>query len=181
MSYSTAQSSEYILDNDSPPEIYITGTSTLHDWKVTAPEVKGMPSSILINPDAQVPISPFTIEIAVNPMDGGRGNAMNEKIKTALKSKDFPHIIFSVQNSIQQTGALETSQITFNGELSMAGSKIPVSIITQWERTDQGVVIKGEFPMKLSDFKIDPPTAMFGQIKTRDDIIAHFEFRYKEI
>jgi len=34
--------------------------------------------------------------------------------------------------------------------------------------------------MKLSDFDIEPPSAMFGQIQTKDDIVVHFNFIYNK-
>jgi hypothetical protein len=42
-----------------------------------------------------------------------------------------------------------------------------------------GVVnVKGIVPLKMTDFGVDPPTAMLGALKTGDDIKINYDFQF---
>ena len=66
------------------------------------------------------------------------------------------------------------------GILKMAGQEKNVEIEVSGQKTDTGIILKGSKPLKFSEFDIEPPSAMFGQIVCGDDIAVHFEFRYKK-
>jgi len=38
----------------------------------------------------------------------------------------------------------------------------------------------GNEPMKMTDFGIEPPSALFGQIQTKDEIVVVFTLVYKQ-
>ncbi len=165
------------LDPDFSPQINVTGTSSLHDWKVTSSSIADMPVNITLDPQAGIPA--FEFKVPVDSLDGGRGPSMNAKIKTAFKSSQHPHIIFKQTEPAFITTADGKMTIVSTGNLSMAGAEQTVSVTFTGERVDNLVTFKGSQKLKMSDFGMTPPTAMFGQIKTRDDVVVNFEFKYK--
>ena len=40
---------------------------------------------------------------------------------------------------------------------------------------DGHVRFTGQHPMLMSDFGMDPPSAMFGQLRTADEVVVHFD------
>jgi len=40
---------------------------------------------------------------------------------------------------------------------------------------DGTVIAKGSVPIKMTDYGIKPPTALFGRLKTGDDVKVNFE------
>ncbi len=105
---------------------------------------------------------------------------MNTKIFDAFQSSKYPFIQYQ-QN---QTATLtETSEkgvftITSIGTLSMAGTEKSITIECTGTIENSTLIITGSKDIKMSDYGMVPPTAMFGQIKTNDNVMVNFEFRY---
>ena len=105
---------------------------------------------------------------------------MNDKIKTAFVSTEHPYVQFvqSQPASVTSTGNPGTFTINSTGTLSMAGMDKTVTVQCKAEIIDDALVISGFKNMKFSEFNMTPPSAMFGQIKTHDDIVVSYELRY---
>jgi len=169
---------EYQLAAENSTELVIDGTSTLHGWTATAAQVDGVPTSVNVT-EGTVHIDPFSIETKVISLDGGRGPAMNGKIQKALKADSDPTVIFNIQESL----AISLSDISedgfpVKGSLSIGGITHDVEIVTTITQKDKTLMISGKRDMKMSEFDIEAPSAMFGQIKTNDDITIRFNIKY---
>jgi len=149
----------------------------LHDWKVEASEVTGYPEQINFIPNTEGTIANFGFEVSVASMDGGRGSAMNNKIYKALKSDKHPLISYLQDGEAMYdvNGYLNSS-----GNLDIAGVTKEISIDVSTVIANDVITFSASYPMKLSDFDIEPPSAMFGQIVTKDDIVVNFQFVYKK-
>lgn len=172
----TAQGQTFTTDKEMPFEVYVSGSSTLHDWKATVGTVTDYPVAIDLKGNA---VESFGFKAAVSSMDGGRGSAMNGKIYKALQSETHPQIVYT-QKGPASIKALPGGafKLTSTGVLSMAGVEKDVSVEVTGTKKDGKLVFQGEKALKLSEFEIEPPSAMFGQIQTRDDITVHFTFNY---
>lgn len=166
----------YTIDQESPFEVYVSGSSTLHDWKATVATVTDYPTTLNIEEDA---VESFGFKAAVNSMDGGRGSTMNNKIYKALKSETYPNISFE-QTAPAVIKALPGGEfkLTSTGKLSMAGKEKTISVEVKGSKKGGKLVFQGSQPLKLSEFEIEAPSAMFGQIQTHDDVTVHFTFIY---
>ena len=158
-------------------EVSIDGASTLHAWKVEAPDVSGYPEVIKFDVSNDGAIEDFGFQVAVATMDGGRGSSMNNKIYKALKSDEHPLVSYQQDEKADYDA---DGVMTSSGTLEMAGvsKSITVDVVTAIE--DGKVTFTASYPMKLSDFDIEPPSAMFGQIVTKDDIVVNFQFVYQK-
>lgn len=168
--------------DDTSPEIVIKGSSTLHEWSAKAEIVTDYPSSLQFDSDKSLDIDGFEFKVAVESLDGGRGSAMNDKIYKALDATHHPHIHFRQTEPISLPNVSSSwkavSDVT--GELSMAGKTLPVTISLSVHRTADELIFSGSKALKMSDYGIAPPSAMFGQIVTEDDIVVHYTFYYKK-
>ena len=61
------------------------------------------------------------------------------------------------------------------GNLTIAGATKPLEIIFDAKVSSNKIVLSGSKSLKMTDFKIDPPKAMFGTITTGDEVIIKFE------
>jgi len=166
---------------ESPPEMSITGTSTLHEWTVEASQINDYPSSITIDED-QLVIDAFSFSVDIESMDGGRGPAMNNKIKKALLSHTHPVVSYSqVERISLNLISGEEVAFTTKGKLDIAGQSESVDVSCTALLSGDTIKISGSRSLKMTDFDIAPPTAMFGQIKTNDDIVVHFTFTYQKL
>lgn len=68
---------------------------------------------------------------------------------------------------------------TLNGTFNIAGVSKSVSLKAQ-ESSSGGVhTLKGDYSFKLSDYKITPPVALMGTVKTGDAVKMTFEVKFK--
>ena len=155
---STYAQDTYMIDT-SKSSIWVEGSSTLKDWTAVVNDWQG---NIITKEDGTV--ESVSVTLGVKSMDGGRGPDMNAKIYKALKAEDQPSIEF---NGVGTGAGLTTS-----GVFKMAGQEKEITLNPTG--TLQGG-LKGSYALKLSDFQIEPPTALFGTIVTYDDVKIVFD------
>lgn len=174
----TAQTT-YMLSADDGVKVSVKGNSTLHEWEAVASEIIDHPTEITTDLKDQTGFKNFGFKVGVESLDGGRGASMNKKINKALVSSTSPYIIFNATEVEFAPGiGDDENMINSKGTLEIAGKSMDVEVDAKVKVEGEQLVISGSKALKMSDFDIEPPTAMFGQIKTRDDITVHFEFRY---
>ena len=98
---------------------------------------------------------------------------MDNKAHKALDSDDHPKISFSADATVSATA---NSLTKTKGKLQIAGKEKEVELeFTVAEAKDDQFKVSGKIPVKMSDFGIDPPTAMMGTLKTGDEVFIHFD------
>lgn len=174
----SAQKLSYALDNSSA--ITIEGTSTLHEWTATVGEYTGtlsLAKAFDTTKDQEMSVDQVKLSFKVESIDGGRGPVMNKKIKRALKSTEHPTIDFSIDQS--QVLALNDKSMQVSGTLKMAGVSKEVTLsVTPSTNPETPLAFVAKYPLKMSTFGIEPPSAMFGQIVTSDDVTIVFDLKF---
>lgn len=171
--FSNAQEKELFTLNKSSLIVY--GTSSLHDWDMKAQDVSCSTATEFQN-NSLKSIESINFKCKSNSLLSEH-SLMDSKAHDALKAKKFPEIIFKLDAS----EIVNSSTTDFNGflmgTLTLAGVakkiKVPVNGLLSSTNTFNA---KGELSFRMSDFKIDPPTAMFGTITTGDEIKIVYDF-----
>ncbi len=155
--------------------ITIHGTSNLHDWTETAGIVTGN-FNITWNNDGTFDIDAASLKIDVRSIKSDH-SAMDNNTYDALKANENPEILFILSTPVKniQTKSGETT-IFIKGNLSIAGVMKNVGLavkvlIPAYRR----LKFEGSQLIKLSDYNIDPPTALFGALKTGNEIKVDFK------
>lgn len=178
VSYSISQAqTAYVIAPEEGVKVSVKGSSTLHEWEAIASVISEVPPRLTTDLNSADGFENFGFKVGVEGLDGGRGASMNKKIRTALAATDHPNIIY-VSESVALESSDEGQILKTSGVVEIAGKKMDVEVDAFVEILDKKLIIKGSKALKMSDFDIEPPSAMFGQIKTRDDITVHFEFNY---
>ena len=145
----------------------ISGGSTIHDWHCDAKVVGEMDRAE--SGESAVPTA-VKIRVAVDEIECGKG-VMNKKLRDALKSDKNPEVLFTLDTaSLEGTGKLATT-----GNLTIAGATRSETLTMTCTLAGNDLTIKGSKKLKMTDFKVDPPTALLGTLKTGDDITINFE------
>ena len=167
------------LDPKTPVKVEIAGTSSLHDWTVTTSGVQKVPSKLVLGPEQLDEIKEFGFKVPVDSMEGGRGSSMDNKIFDAFKSSTNPFVEYQQVTPASISKAADGKYtITSQGKLSMAGKEKSITVVCTGTVADNALLISGNHKIKMSEFDMVPPSAMFGQIKTHDDVVVNFELRY---
>jgi polyisoprenoid-binding protein YceI len=160
-------------------KLWIEGTSTIHDWTCKA---TSMDAAIEIDAAAvQLAAAPprmlkrVQVKVPVKALKCGHGG-MDDNLYKALKADSDPqisYILASFEPSAE--GATEFTLRTV-GTLLIAGRENKIEMDVAAVRLPDGTVkATGTVPIKMTDFGIKPPTAVFGRIKAGDNIKVKFE------
>ncbi|MFO7843444.1 MAG: YceI family protein [Bacteroidales bacterium] len=169
---------KYFLENNSS-RLIVEGTSSIHDWEMEANDLK---SAIVLrfndNKLSDIEKAEFSSPAEKVLSDN---SVMNNKTHKALKAGKYPEITFNLKsvNRFNVSGNSVTGQVT--GVLKIAGVTKTIRVNFSGKiNPGYSLSIQGSVPLKMSDFDIDPPTAMLGALKTGDDIKINFKFLYKK-
>jgi polyisoprenoid-binding protein YceI len=146
--------------------ISISGTSTLSNWVVRSQQVSGeMTFTGSIGPGT---IKAAKAAVEVSSIRSEKGETMDNKMYNALKEDSHPEITFVLTKPIALSKA--PARLSATGEVTIAGVTNAMTFELDLTYADNAFRIQGTRSLKLSDFNIEPPTAMFGQIETGDEI-----------
>lgn len=166
----SAQSYSTVTDES---EVIITGTSNVHDWESQAEEFSGT-ATIEIQDNSLASISELEFNVVVDGIKSGKGG-MDSKTYDALNKKKHPNIVFVLTDIAD----IKDSTLTANGELTVSGVTNTIQMEVEYEVLPDGsVTFKGTQPIKMTDYKVDPPKAMFGAIKAGEDVAVTFDAKF---
>ena len=166
--FSTTQAQDIfqIGDNSS---VKVTGTSTLHDWEseVENTEVKLVAST----ENDLTTIKELEIKIEARSIKSGK-DVMDIKTYNALKSTENPYITFTLKEPVTINNDQE---VTAKGSLSLAGMTKDIEVTGKVNYSNEAQMgIEASYTINMPDYEIDPPSAMFGTIKTGKEVTVIF-------
>ena len=162
-------------------KLWIDGTSNLHGWTCRATTLDAaidldaaLASQIATAPPKA--LKRVQVKVPVKSLKCGHGG-MDDNVYKALKADQSPEISYilatfeAVPADVKDTFTLHTV-----GTLLIAGveKKIEMDVVAN-RLADGSVTAKGLVPIKMTDYGIKPPTAIFGRLKTGDEVKVNFE------
>jgi len=148
----------------------IYGTTNVHNFKSKVEQIKG---ELVV--DNSKKIQSLNVEIPVHSIKSGE-KGMDNKTYEAFNDKKYPTISFQLieVTSLQIKG--DDINATVTGNLTMAGSTKRISFKTSGKNTKPGAYeFKGSIALKMTDYKMKPPTAMLGVMKVGDAITLQYD------
>jgi polyisoprenoid-binding protein YceI len=152
----------------------VFGTSNLHDWQTKATKISG---ELGINSTKNINV--LNVRIPVSSFKSGKG-IMDGKTSDAFEAKKFPNIVFQLTDVVFTKVTEKESEVTLTGNLTLHGESKKFSIKSIAKITKAGdYQLKGSVPLKMTEFKMKPPTALMGTIKTGDAVTVKFDVTFK--
>ncbi|MGB0650914.1 MAG: YceI family protein [Rhodothermales bacterium] len=155
----------YILGDGST--IKVDGASNRSDWSVEATSYSGMFTFTEGKPIEG------GFSIPVSDMKSGRSLIMDRLMHSTFDAAANPEISFIMESA---EPAEEEGWWAVNGQLTMAGTSNPVSIMLE-QLGDVGRTVRyaGSQELDMTEYGMKPPTAMFGSLHTSADVTIHFD------
>ncbi len=153
--------------------ITIQGKSNLHDWESKAQQVTGQ---IVVNLSAKQVQSMF-VDVPVKSIKSGE-KLMDTKTYEAFNIEKNPNIQFKMTevNNLQINESNISATIAGNLTMAMAGVTKKVAFKVVGKPVKGGSYqFTGSLALKMTDFKMAPPTAMMGMLKVGDGITLKFD------
>ncbi|MEO8399431.1 MAG: YceI family protein [Ignavibacteriaceae bacterium] len=171
------QTSKSTFQFQKESKIWLEGTSTLHDFTITAKEFK---SDLTIeNSDDsknEFKISKLELIVPVKKLDSEK-ESMDENLQEAMDADNNPNIIFTLTSAskILLNNKGDSTKIAAVGNLKIAGVTKLVNLDISVLRLDENKFeFKGNKKLLMTDYNVDPPSMFLGTLKTADEIYVNF-------
>ncbi len=165
--------SRYTLSSGA--ELKVSGTSTLHDWEMVSKNATGQASLTAENGQLKS-ISSLSVSLKAETLASGKSQ-MDKNAYKALKSDKNP----TIQYTLNEFKHVQGDSWTAVGQLTIAGVAQTMTIPVTVSRQGDAFVFTGSTSSKLTDFKVDPPTAMLGTIKTGNEVVLSFTAKFTPV
>ena len=153
-------------------KITVNGTSSLHDWESTVKQLEAK-GSFVVTDNALTDIRDVAVKIPVTSIKSTKGKMMDNKTYDAFNHEKHPNITFLLTN--RKVNAAN-STLNVSGNLTMAGVTKPIEMTLTYKLLANGdLMVSGARKLNMTDFKMEPPTAMMGAIVVGDEVTVSFE------
>ena len=160
--------------------LVIKGTSNLHNWQSTANEVRAN-GSMDLEAGVLKTVQSLSVEIPVKTIKSTKGSIMDNKTYDALKANDYPNITFKLEKVTGLDNKGGSCDINSSGYLTIAGVTNRIDLYVQGKvGSDGSITFNGSKKLKMTDYKIKPPTALMGTMTTGDEVEIVFQVTLKQ-
>jgi polyisoprenoid-binding protein YceI len=153
-------------------ELKVSGTSTLHDWDMNSQKATGK-AVMTVENGALKGIQSLSVSFNAESLKSGKSQ-MDGNAYKALKTKAHPEIKYVLKDLKPGQGTTWTAV----GDMTIAGVTKSITMPVTVTKTGDVFQFTGSLSTKLTEFKIDPPTAMLGTVKTGNDVKLSFSAKF---
>ena len=159
--------------------LVLAGTSNVNRWSCASGVFERITSTARERiTTITLPPGDATIAVPVRSLACGN-DRMNHDLRTTLRADAHPDITFRLAgyriDSLPHAGADYAAVAV--GELAVAGVVRAVEIPLRARRTGAALHGSGALALRMTDFGVTPPVALFGLIRARNEITVSFDIR----
>lgn len=152
-------------------EFRLEGTSTLGAYSCASNQVRGEGAP---SPDGQM-AAEVRVPVAAFRCDNRQ---MTNDFREALRGERYPEIRFRVHRAriVGPPDAAGWARAEAEGSLVVAGQERAVTLPVDGRMLPGGKIrVRGEHPLRMTDFGITPPTALMGLVRAHDRLTVRFD------
>jgi hypothetical protein len=161
--------------------VTINGTSNLHDWEMKGSNGTSDATFVSDKAGKLTAITKLNFTMAVKGLKSEHTGMDNNTYK-ALKESKNPNMTFVlISATITQTSE-NNYLLNCHGNLVIAGKTNVTDIKAAgvYNPADKSFMISGVKKMKMTDYGVTPPKALFGTIKTGNDITIGYTVKFMQ-
>lgn len=163
--------------NNTNSKLTIFGTSNLHDWDMKAERMSGT-ATFKMEDGKLTGIDKLNFAVDVESLKSGK-SGMDKNAYSALNSNNHKTINYTLSRvtKVTETGS-NTYTIEATGNLRIAGETKQVPITFTARTSGNRVTLSGKVPLNMTHYKVDPPRALMGTVRTGEELTIDFEVIY---
>ena len=156
-------------------KLTIEGTSNIHDWDMKSNK-GACTAEFQFNPSGQLAgLTSLHFTVPAESLKSEH-KSMDKNTYKALNTEKYNAITFTAANAIVKPNAKGEYVLTARGNLTISGVTRVVDLVaTGTMNADRTITYAGSYKLKMTDYKVTPPSMMFGTIKTGDAITVKFD------
>ena len=168
--------------------LWLTGTSTIHDYRSQASRLEvAFTSDPTLWPAAASGVDAIegliraqgvtAIDVVVDVAGLKSGKeGLDKNMYKALLAEKHPEIRFKVADyQVGAPGDTAGTRIDARGTLTVAGVEREITMSATARREGDTIRLRGSVPLLMTQFGIKPPKMMLGTIKTSDKVVVHID------
>jgi polyisoprenoid-binding protein YceI len=153
----------------------IRGTSNVRGWSQNIGSIWGN-CNVILDADKIISLQSFKLGMQVKSIRSDDYPIMNDLTYKALKGDEFPEITFSLVGPVDSIrGSGSTSFRVARGRLTIAGITREITLPMKFVLENNLIIVEAEQKVKMTEYGVTPPTALFGLIKTGNIITLNFK------
>lgn len=171
----------YTINASKANDMKLSGTSSLHDWDMTAHTFTGEAQFSFEkgNNKQLTSINSLSFSLPVKNLKSDN-KGLDKNAYKALKTETHKNINYKLISAEVMPEKDSKFLIKTNGNLTIAGvTKEVLMDVYCIVNKDETISCSGSDKLKMSDFQVKPPSFMMGAMKTGNDITLDFTLVYK--
>lgn len=184
MAATPAAAQKFTVTDASTMTIY--GSANVTDWEAKAKTIDGeiRISNTDLSDWSEADASWFeSVKIAIKVEDiDADSRRMNNNMHGYLKKDRYPEITYRLVEA-KELAMLDNPgvKLTVRGVINAAGTDKEIIHDVEIRKNESGgLVVSGSQDLLMTDFGIDPPTAVLGSIRSRDEMTISFEIHFEK-
>lgn len=180
LSQITWAQTDYSISASISNDIKLSGTSSLHDWDMHSYVFAGNGQFVFKKDDKQtlVGLNSLTFSLPVKSLKSNK-KGLNKNAYKALKKDTYKNIMYSLLSAKVSPENDRKFLIKTKGDLTISGMTREVAMDVYCVVNENSTInCSGTEALKMSDYKVKPPSFMWGAMKTGDAITIDFTMVY---
>lgn len=146
-------------------QVKVFGSSNLHDWTMIA-KTFSCEGAFIVKGGQLVDVTALTLSIPVKNVKSNE-SLMDKRAYKTLNADQFSNIVFKLTNA---TVNAQQKIIKATGNLTISGVSNLITLQISYAINGDEILCKGSQSLKMTEYKIKPPSFMLGALKTGDDL-----------
>lgn len=153
----------------------VSGTSTMHDWVMKSSDGICNATFNFDDKGNMTELVSMNLTVVAKALKSGK-DGMDKNAYKSLKVDKNPNITAVLKSATVSTSDNKTYTIKSVIKLTIAGKTIETDLIAHAKKiNDNSISVKGEKKISMKDYGVEPPSFMFGAVKTGNDIVLDFD------
>lgn len=152
--------------------LWIEGSSNVNNFRCNAGRYQSQ-----VDPPTSDTTVKVEVDVAVEGFDCGK-RRMNRDLYETLRSKRHPQISFQYVSTESMTYVDESDkyELIVNGRLTVAGHTNDIQFPLDAVIYEDGTIrATGSTVLKMTDYNVEPPSALLGLVRVDDELTVYFE------
>ena len=162
--------------------LWVEGHSNVRKWSCEAKQLATAAQATTGDQGAPPAVERLHVSVPVDQLRCGDDH-MDDKLREALKSKQYPRIEYAFTSVESLRGAPPGEyRLMATGTLTVAGSSKTVTMVVKAAaRPDGTLSARGALGLEMTSYGIDPPSAFLGFLQCKDKIVIRFDLKARAI
>lgn len=157
----------------------LRGTSNVHDWKAEANRFRGY-IFVIKEENTLKGVEKLEFRVFTESLKSEK-DKLTANMHEALKTGEYPFITYNLDNVKELSCSSQNScTLKTTGSLTVSGVTKKIDLFFDVSHSKDEIILTGKTNLLMTDFNIEPPTALLGLLKTDNEVTVDFKAVFRK-